>query len=66
MPYPRGRLFQNQRKVCEGGGGIHQQAQNFHAARVCQEFDLLKRLNGLNGFHFFGYQIRENLFESLS
>ena len=36
----------------ERGGGGHQQAQNLHAARVRQEFDLIKDVQGFDLFHY--------------
>jgi hypothetical protein len=36
----------------ERGGGIHQQAQNVHAAGVCQDFDFVKRRKGFDFLHF--------------
>ena len=65
MSYPRGRLFQSLREMRERGGGVHQQTQNLHAARVRQKFDLVKGLDGLNCFHLSLSQLRENLIVSI-
>jgi hypothetical protein len=36
----------------ERGGGCHQEAQNFHAAGIRQQLDLVKRGNRLYFSHF--------------
>ncbi len=63
MSHPCRRLFQRARKVSQRGGSFHQQPQNFHAAKICEKFDLVKRANGMNIFHESPFLIMENLIE---
>jgi len=44
-------LPEGPRQMREGSGGCHQQAQDFHAARVGQQFDLAKSVQSLNVLH---------------
>ncbi len=52
MTNPCRRLLHGPREMRERGGRSHKESQDIHAAGIRQEFDILKRMNGLHFFHF--------------
>ena len=51
MSDPGRGLPKRPRQMREGSGGCHQQAQDFHPARIGQQFDLAKSVQGFDAIH---------------